>query len=127
MTKRNYYIACPTFDLECPYCSRDGECGIENPERECDEMGEFTNEDMADYRHLRTNWEDSEDDKSIYKTEPKILTETITCPHCGSIDVQWDGETVTFHEDGFRGYALWVCPHCGYEFYVKYAAIDTES
>lgn len=30
-------IYCPLYDMDCPYCTKDGVCEIGNPMEECDE------------------------------------------------------------------------------------------
>lgn len=33
-------IYCPSFDITCPYCCKNGLCHLINPENECDEWFE---------------------------------------------------------------------------------------
>ena len=36
---------CPMFDLDCPYCSVEGECTIGSPIDECDDFAFFWDKD----------------------------------------------------------------------------------
>ena len=39
---------CPTYEIDCPYCKKNGECTIENPIEECDTYMFYNSDELEE-------------------------------------------------------------------------------